>query len=83
MDEYMYWKGEPIIYSRESGTGLILGGYHYRFTQDGGLETLHRVTSPVLEMVLSKMYKHPAQAMAAHARRLSSMQQQQEVGNGK
>lgn len=73
MDDYLYWKGEPILYQRDKGHGLILGGYHYQMNLDGSLESVQRVTQPVLAMILGKIYPHPAQAMAAHARRLSSM----------
>jgi hypothetical protein len=64
----MHWKGDPILYTRDGGHGLIVAAHHYQFAADGSLETVHRLTLPVLRIILGKMYPHPEQAIAAHAR---------------
>jgi phosphoribosylformylglycinamidine (FGAM) synthase-like amidotransferase family enzyme len=82
MKQALYWKGDPLFYHREEGHGLIIGGYHYQFTPEGSLESAQGITEPVLRMVLSQIYPHPEQAMAAHARRSSGRQTQEANDEG-
>ena len=66
---YLFWKGDPLSYRRDKGTGLIVGRYNYLFDEEGRMESLQKLTSPILEAVVSARFDKPAVAMAAYARR--------------
>jgi hypothetical protein len=66
MDRSLFWTGEPLIYKRPNGIGLVFGGYQYLFDGAGKLESMQTITRPVISAILSALYPNPGAMMAAH-----------------
>ena len=68
---HVVWKGQPFVYLRDEGHGLVIQEYHYRFDADGRLERMDLLTQPVLDILLQSLYpgdeKRRAIALAAYA----------------
>ena len=64
-DSKLDWNGDPLLYKRKEGFGLVLRGLHYRFTAEGHIEEVSPVTRPVLEFLTKELYPNPGMAMAS------------------
>ena len=53
--EYIIWKGDPILYSRKGGFGLVIRDLHYWYDSDGRLERMEKLNKTVLTMLLDTM----------------------------
>lgn len=81
MDRALMWTGDPLLYPRRSGHGLIAGAHHYLFDAQGRIESMQLVSRPVLQMLLPQITKNPAAMLAAHLKTLPlpSVQEQPDV----
>ena len=57
MSDNVSWEGEPLLYRRTRGIGMVLGAHHYLFAADGRLERLSGVNAKVLELLVRQMCK--------------------------
>jgi len=54
--EIIIWKGEPILYKRKGGFGLVIKGLHYWFDPSGQLERMEKLNKTVLNMLLDVLH---------------------------
>lgn len=58
------WEGPPILYSRKCGHGLIIGGAHYLFDEQGQLERMLMLNQVVLTKIVKEVYGDKGKDMA-------------------
>jgi hypothetical protein len=54
MAENIKWKGDPLLYLRPLGSGLVVGSKHYQFDKDGNLERAEPLSQYVIDALISK-----------------------------
>jgi hypothetical protein len=74
MDRALMWTGDPLLYPRRSGHGLIAGKHHYLFDADGRMESMQAISRPVIQMLLPQITTNPAALLAAHLKTVSKVE---------
>lgn len=65
MSQEIVWKLDPLTYKTEKSYGMIVGGYHYRFNQDGSLMSASKLNRAEAAIVLQHIYGDKAAEYAA------------------
>ena len=60
----VHWKGDPITYQYEKGTGLVVGKKLYIFDQEGTLQAMEPLMMSILKALLPKIYPNAGAALA-------------------
>ena len=54
MSTGVIWEGDPILYRRPKGYGLVVRDLHYRFDTAGRIESVGSINALVLKELLKK-----------------------------
>lgn len=60
------WAGDPVLYTRPGGHGLVVGKYQYLLKEDGTLESASRVSQPVLSLLVKNLFPGSSTAPGAY-----------------
>jgi len=69
------WIGDPLIYRRKVGFGLVIGRFHYLLDDKGKLESMQPATRAVLNMLLPVVFPNSEMAAAAYIRQVEETAQ--------